>query len=491
MTSQPSAVASDRYAKAGFHRKGVWRSAVIAVVALMVFVGAVVAIDYLLKPQLNGLALLLVGIVLAVVPAALWLTFFYVQDRVEAEPVGYVGRVFVIGFALAGAVGIPLTNNVFHVQEWLYRSPVATIIGSLLIGAIESFLIYAAVRYYMFDQPEFDERTDGVVYCTAAALGYATAINLQFILNSGGSGLGGSEVYMAELSLAYAAFGGVIGYFLGHAKLERDPVWWLPIGFLITVLLSGLFFVVRGQLETGSISIGVSTALPSIKGLLLAGTLAVAITAIVSLLVHRDVSREIAGLNQAEADPTKGDQQANWGVTAVFVVLLVAGAIGWHFVVNGVTAFDKGMVRGTYPASYGIVSHPNEIMHVADRVGSGAEFIITSKDLQAGRQDVRAISSMLAAQRAADFDNYKLVDTRPTTVNGRQAQLQQFAYVDTGGMVVATIPRVIQGTDYIFMMDNRAVVVTLLSTPEGIGDVDPVFTGFVNSLSLVEGAQLK
>ena len=481
MTTHTPVAGSDRYAKAGYHRKGVWRSAVIAVAALLVFVAAVVAIDRLLSPQLNGLGLLVVGIVLAVVPAGLWLAFFYVQDQVEAEPVGYVGRMFVIGFALAGAIGVPLTNNVFHVQDWLYRDTVSTILGSLLIGTVETFIIYATVRYFMFDEPEFDERTDGVVYATAAALGYATAVNLQFILSSGGSGLGGSEVYIAELALAYAAFGGVIGYFLGHAKLERDPIWWLPLGFLITVLLSSMFFVVRGQLETGSINVGVSSALPSVKGLVLAGVLAVAVTAIVSLLVHRDVSREVAGLDKAEADPTAGDRQTNRVVVGLFAVMLVVGVIGWNVIVNAVAPFDKGTVRGAYPASYGTVQNSAEVLHVADRVGSGAEFIIVSKDLKAG-QDVRAVSSMLAAERAADFVSYKQVDTRPATVNGKQAQLQQFAYVDPGGLVAA-IPRVIQGSDYIFMMDNRAVIVTLLSTPESIGEVDAVFTSFVNSLS--------
>ena len=483
MATQPTLTSPDRYAKSGFHRKSIWRSAVIAVVALLLFVAAVIALDSLLKPQLSGLALLAVGIVLAVVPAGLWLTFFYVQDRVEPEPVGYVGRMFVIGFALAGALGIPLTNNIFRVQDWLYRDPLSTIFGSLLIGAIETFIIYATVRYFMFDEAEFDERTDGVVYCTAAALGYATAINLQFILNSGGSGLGGSEVYIAELALAYAAFGGVIGYFLGHAKLERDPVWWLPLGFLITVLLSGLFFIMRGQLETGSISVGAAAVLPSIKGLVLAGALAVIVTAVVSLLVNRDVNRALSTQPDASSiDPTVGDRRANWVVVALFAALLVVGVIGWNGIVNGTTAFNTGAISGAYPSSYGIVKDPAAALHVADKVGSGAEFIVVSKDLQAG-QDVRTVSSVLAAERATAYSSYKLIDTRPAILNNRQVQVQQFAYVDAAGLN-GGVPRVIQGTDYILMMNNRAVIATMLAAPDTIGDVDPLFNGFVNSLTV-------
>jgi RsiW-degrading membrane proteinase PrsW (M82 family) len=471
----------DRYSKAGYHRKGVWRSAIIAVVALLVFVALVVVIDTALKPQLSGLGLLVVGIILAFVPAVLWMVLFYVQDRVEPEPVGQVARIFVIGLALAGAIGIPLTNNIFRVQDWLYRDTVSTLVGSLLIGAIETFIIYATVRYFIFSDPEFDERTDGVVYGTAAGLGYATALNLSFFLNSGGNGIGSAEIYMAELALAYAAFGGVIGYFLGHAKLERDPIWWLPLGFVITVLLSGLFFILRGQLETGTIAAASKAALPSVTGLVLAGVLAVVVTAVVAFLVNRDVARTLAGTEPVVEDPTVGDKQANWATVIVFAVLLLIGIIGWNAVVNAVKTFSNGGISGAYPASYGVVKGNNEVLHVADRLGTGAEFIVTTVDVPAGAS-AKAVSSVLAATRAGNNLIYKTLDTRQDTVNGKPVTVQDFAYVDQGGLTGAA-PRVIQGTDYIFVNGGKAVVVTMLASPDTLGDAQPAFDSFVHSLS--------
>jgi RsiW-degrading membrane proteinase PrsW (M82 family) len=472
----------NRYAKAGYRRNGVWRSAIIAVVALLVFVAIIVALDSALKPQLSGLGLLVAGIVLALVPAGLWLTFFYIQDRVEPEPVGQVARIFVIGLALAGAIGIPLTNTIFQVQDWLYRDTASMLLGSLLIGSVESFIIYATVRYFIFNNPEFDERTDGVVYGTAAALGYATAINLQFFLSSGGSGFGSGEIYAAELALAYAAFGGVIGYFLGHAKLEKDPVWWLPLGFVITVLLSGLFFILRGQLEAGSIMAGAQTALPSVSGLILAGVLAIVVTAIVAFLVNRDIAHSLKGNQPVVDNAAAGDRQANLATVIVFAVLLVIGIIGWSAIVNGTRAFSNASISGSYPSSYGLVkSANNEVLHVADKLGTGAEYLITTRDLTAG-QTVQSVSSLLAAQRGSDSLIYKTFDTRQDTVNGKPVTIQQFAYVDSGGFTGA-VPRVVQGLDYIFVTGNKAVVVTLLATPETVGDVQPSFDSFVRSLS--------
>ena len=70
----------EHYNKAVYTRKGVWRTAIIAVVALLIFVAAVVALDLIFKPQLSGGVLILTGLILALVPAALWLIFFYQQD---------------------------------------------------------------------------------------------------------------------------------------------------------------------------------------------------------------------------------------------------------------------------------------------------------------------------------------------------------------------------------------------------------------------------
>ncbi len=480
MAQQPTMANPDRYSKAGYHRKGVWRSAIIAVVALIVFVAIVVAIDVALKPQLGGLGLLVVGIILALVPAFLWMALFYVQDRVEAEPVGQVSRIFVIGLALAGAIGIPLTNSVFRVQDWLYRDTASTLVGSLLIGAIETFIIYATVRYFIFDDAEFDERTDGVVYGTAAALGYATALNLTFFLNSGGSGIGSAEIYMAELALAYAAFGGVIGYFLGHAKMERDPIWWLPLGFVITVLLAGLFFILRGNLETGSITAASQTALPSVSGFVLAGVMAIIVTVIVAFLVNRDVARSLAGTLPVVEDPTVGDKQANWATVAVFAVLLILGIIGWSAIVHATQSFSNGGISGSYPANYGIVKS-NDVFHVADKLGTGAEFVITTQNLPAGG-NAQSVSSLLAAIRGGNNLIYKTLGTHQATVNGKSATVQDFAYVDSSGLTGA-LPRVTEGTDYIFITGNKAIIVTLLASPNTMGEVQPTFNSFVQSLS--------
>lgn len=474
---------AEHQAKATYNRKGVWRSGIIAAIGVLVFVALIVAIDVILKPQLAGTGLMLAGVVLALTPALLWLSAFYSLDRVEPEPVGQVARLFVIGLALAGAIAIPLTDQFFRVGDWLYRSTANTLLGSVfLMGAIETVIIYAAVRYFIYDSPEFDERTDGVVYGTAAGLGYATALNLQFILASGGAALGSAEVYVAEVALAHAAFGGLLGYFLGRAKLERKPIWWLPAGFALTALLNGLFLVLRGRLDAGSITVGAVSGLPSFTGLVLAGVLAVAVTGAVAWLVRADIARILAGKAEAVvADTARENRQTNYAVLVVALLVLSAGVLVWNGALNGTAAFSKEGISGAYPAYYTPASAADSVLRVQDVLGTGAAFSVRVTPLADG-QGADVAASGLAGERSTDYEAYKVVSRRTATVRGNEALVQRFAYVDAGGLSTAS-PKLVEGQDYIFIRDGRAIVVTMQTSADDLAAVEPLFQRFVKSLS--------
>jgi RsiW-degrading membrane proteinase PrsW (M82 family) len=479
----------EHYQKATYSRVGFWRTGLFAVIALVVFVAAVWALDTFLKPNLGGAALVVIGVVLALVPAALWLIFFYQQDRLEPEPLGNVARLFVIGLALAGAVGIPLTDQFFGVQEWLYRDSAAgglgmsTIFGSVfVIGAVEAFLIYAAVRYFIFDSPEFDERTDGVIYATAAGLGYATALNLQFILGNGGAALGAGEFYVAEVALAHAAFGGLLGYFLGRAKLEQEPIWWMPAGLTLTALLNGGFLLLRGQLDQGTVSAAVKAAtiaLPDVTGIALSGGLAIIVTAVVSWLINRDVARSLSDKQPpATGDPAIGDRQAAFATIGMFAVLLLLGLVGWSNAVNRTATFSQGSVSGAYPYYFSNATQDGDVYRVED-VGLNTQFIVQQFAVEDGQANTAA--RVLVADRTSTYSLYKVLDDGNVTVNGQPAFTQQFTYVEDNGLTGA-VPTVRQGRDYVFIKNGQAVVVTLLTTPEDLAAAEPLFKVFLESI---------
>jgi RsiW-degrading membrane proteinase PrsW (M82 family) len=463
-------------------RRAWWQSAIMAVVGVLVFVAVVVGLDAALKPQLTGTALMLIGVLLAIIPAALWLIFFYFQDRLEPEPKQEVFKIFIVGLALAGAIGIPVTTQLFGVQDWLYRSTSSLVLGSIfVIGAIETLLIYVTVRFFIYDSPEFDERTDGMVYGTAAGLGYATALNIAFILGSGGAALGGAEVDVAEVALAHAAFAGVLGYFLGRAKMEREKIWWLPLGVLLATLFNGVFTILGSRLVPGSITLGAASPLPAISGLILAGALAVIVAIGISYLINRDIAQTTAKGRREVADAAAGDRQSNLAAIILAVVLIVVGIAATASVTGAVTTFDVNGFKGAYPAFFGVSTQQGEVLRVSDTMGTAAQFTIQTIDLQGG-EDAKKVATQLAVKRGTGFQAYKVLDFSDATVSGKPALLQRFAYVDTRELVKA-IPRLMEGEDYIVVDGNRAIIITMLTTPDNLPAVEPMFRQFVDRLA--------
>ena len=108
------------------------------------------------------------------------------------------------------------------------------ITGSILVGGlITQFLLYAAVRYSVFNSSEFDQRIDGIIYGAAAGLGYATMQNIQYVVGNGGVNLGIGALTIAVEALSLASLGGISGYFLGRAKFDKMGALWLPLGIAL------------------------------------------------------------------------------------------------------------------------------------------------------------------------------------------------------------------------------------------------------------------
>jgi protease PrsW len=289
------------YDRVAAPHRGVWATGIMQVAALVVFVLAVEVILGSTLLVFDQTGLILAGVVLAVIPALLWLAFFYAQDRLEPEPKSYVGGVFLLGGLLAGAIGIPLLRDTFRISEWLGASTVTTLLGSILVvGVVQEFLKYAAVRYSIYPLQEFDERVDGIVYGTAAGLGYATMLNLQFILDSQGADLRAALIRIVVTALAQASFSGISGYFLARAKFEDEPVWWLPSGVALAAILNGVFTYVRGEITTTRLSLTGGGFNPW-PGLILAAGVALIVLMLLGLLIRRANKITLSGSDRVEA----------------------------------------------------------------------------------------------------------------------------------------------------------------------------------------------
>lgn len=230
------------------------RSITLELAALLIFV-AIFNLFAGIGAAMNETGLIILGLIMALTPALLWLLIFYRLDRAEPEPKRLVAGVYLTGLLLAAALHLPLFGVIFDTQSWLGAYWWSQLLGNILVtGMVTAAIIYGAVRVVVFDNSEFDERLDGVIYAVAAGLGVATVSNFVYVWQHGGVDLNIGSIRVVVDTLGYASTAGVLGYFIGQARFEKTPLIYLPAGVLLAATLTGLYFFLIER--TGANSFG-------------------------------------------------------------------------------------------------------------------------------------------------------------------------------------------------------------------------------------------
>jgi RsiW-degrading membrane proteinase PrsW (M82 family) len=184
----------------------------------------------------------LAALLLPVVPGVIWMWIVYRTDIYEPEPPHKVFATFVLGvLAIVPAFGLErLLGHLYPFLEAIERASLASTarpedalavaLGCfLVIGPVEELAKFAAVRLYIFRDAEFDEPLDGIIYASAAALGFASLENVLYVVDF----TGGLHIRWAALGLrsflalpGHIIFGATWGYALGRRKFDPNyPVW--------------------------------------------------------------------------------------------------------------------------------------------------------------------------------------------------------------------------------------------------------------------------
>ncbi|MBP9086821.1 MAG: PrsW family intramembrane metalloprotease [Kofleriaceae bacterium] len=201
----------------------------------------------------------LLAAAMAVIPAGLWLGFFYLWDRHEPEPRHLVAGVFALGLFIAGplaefirAQAVPplglehQSTSLFSLDRIVY--------AVLVLGLAQEVCKYAVVRYSVYLSKEFDEPMDGVIYMMAVGTGFATWDNYHRLSELGNNvflSIGAAKAVVN--TLAHASFAGALGYVMGRAKFTRRsaPVRGLLLflGLLGAAGLNGQFALMQTWLN--------------------------------------------------------------------------------------------------------------------------------------------------------------------------------------------------------------------------------------------------
>ena len=157
-------------------------------------------------------------------------------------------RLIAVTFIL-GALGIiPAT-----IVEGFLNSPNIIVNAFISTAVVEECVKYLAVRARAYNSCNFSETIDGVVYGVAAGLGFATVENVLYVF---GFGTVSTAIVRAFLSVpSHAAFGGIMGFYLGSAKpygngvSKRHERTLIVTGLLIAIVLHGLYDTIAFTLD--------------------------------------------------------------------------------------------------------------------------------------------------------------------------------------------------------------------------------------------------
>jgi len=194
-------------------------------------------------------------IVLAFAPGVFWLWLVYRRDRYRPEPRSLVVRTFLWGMVVAIPVAALESFLIWLADPDAFFSGTGGTL-SLATAAYMSFVVaglteelgkFVVVRRTVYGSPYFDEPMDGLVYSSAAALGFASLENFGYLLSFGW------EVILIRgpySTLAHVLFAAMWGYPLGLSKIReggaRRLVWFGLIGSMIAHGLFNFFLFTGG-----------------------------------------------------------------------------------------------------------------------------------------------------------------------------------------------------------------------------------------------------
>jgi RsiW-degrading membrane proteinase PrsW (M82 family) len=172
----------------------------------------------------------------AVAPGIALLTFFYLKDKYDVEPIHMIVRVFLLGLLIVIPVMILQRGMTLNLGDH-------PLIESFFISSgVEELLKWIVLYFIIYNHVEFDEPYDGIVYAVTISLGFATVENIIYAWYSHASI--GTMFIRALLPVSgHALFGVVMGYYFGLARFSKgiNPKRYLGYSLLIPWLFHGTY----------------------------------------------------------------------------------------------------------------------------------------------------------------------------------------------------------------------------------------------------------
>ena len=176
-----------------------------------------------------------------IAPGLAFLSYFYLKDHYETEPISVVLKAFLYGVCLV----FPIMFLQYILEtEGIFTTHFDT--AFLSAALLEEFFKWFILMFAIYQHVAFDEPYDGIVYGAAVSLGFATMENTLYLLANGVE----HALTRAILPVSsHALFGVIMGFYLGKAKFTSGKrKYFLLAAFVVPFFLHGVYdFILMTQ----------------------------------------------------------------------------------------------------------------------------------------------------------------------------------------------------------------------------------------------------
>jgi RsiW-degrading membrane proteinase PrsW (M82 family) len=196
-------------------------------------------------------------ILLAILPGVIFSLFIVIQDRFEREPVWMLIKVFIIGMiATLPTIIVELLGQSLNMFSGIWGQLFEAVV---IIGFSEEFFKRLVVLKFAYNNPAFNEKLDGIVYCGIAALGFATLENIFYVISYSAYS---PDIWITRGLLSvpvHMLLGITMGYYLSLSKFCPHPSRcrsYYSKSLYIPALLHGIFdFILMSKLPLLSLAL--------------------------------------------------------------------------------------------------------------------------------------------------------------------------------------------------------------------------------------------
>jgi protease PrsW len=167
-------------------------------------------------------------------PGLALLSYFYLKDEYETEPLSMVLKTFIFGAILVFPISF-----IQYVLETEQITQSGIVDAFLSTSLLEEFFKWFILFFTVYQHVAFDEPYDGIVYGASVSLGFATAENIFYLLENGLEHALGRALLPVS---SHALFGVIMGYYFGKGKFsENRKSKWILLSLVLPFILHGIY----------------------------------------------------------------------------------------------------------------------------------------------------------------------------------------------------------------------------------------------------------